>query len=102
MAKDRMLKNLTGESSCTPASLSRSGNIWTPAFALFSGKSAFSVCLDGEKSPMLGYVMLLRRVLLDLGTLLFISTGFNACAPRVAWKVELNENRHIRAVFLGK
>lgn len=61
MAKDRMLKNLTGESSYTAASFSGSGDTWMPAFPLPSNESAFSVCLDRDKSPIMGYVRLLQR-----------------------------------------
>ena len=117
MARDRMLKNLTGESSYTPASLSRSGDTWVPAFALSFSKSAFSVCLDREKSPMLDYVMLLLtsekakrfRIVADgVGA----SPSYNyiwafglVCQGLSGeWRVESGERDErlkIRAVFMG-
>ena len=62
IARDGMLKKVTEESSYTPASLSGCADRWVPAFVLPSGESAFSVCLDGDKSPMIDYVMLFRSV----------------------------------------
>jgi len=50
---DRTVRNLTGESSYAPASLSGSGPILGSAAPLPSGVLAFSACFDRWKRPIL-------------------------------------------------
>ena len=53
MARDRTLRNWTGDSSYTPVSFSGSGDTCMPSFVLPSGEPAVSLRPDDEKSPML-------------------------------------------------
>lgn len=53
IARDRPVKNLTGESSYAPENFSGSGGACSVADALPSGKSLFGVRFDRERRPIL-------------------------------------------------
>lgn len=55
MAKDRRVRNLTGESSYAAVTFSESGGTCWPARALLAGKLLFVSLFDRARRPILGY-----------------------------------------------